>query len=86
MAYMKEKIQYRFSIASKIIIVIATMLILLELWQIRLKYVNDQPYLFQVLSVLSLILLIGAFTLRSRVKKINKEFENTDEGLNKLLK
>jgi glucan phosphoethanolaminetransferase (alkaline phosphatase superfamily) len=83
---MKEKIQYRFSIVSKIIIVFAMVLILLELWQIRIKYADDKPYLFQVLSILSLLLLIGAFILKSRIKKINKEFENTDEGLNKLLK
>jgi hypothetical protein len=83
---MKEKIEYRFSLLSKIIIVFAIALILLELWQIRVKYITDKPFSFQALSIASLILLIGTFILRSRVKKINKEFENTDEGLNKLLK
>lgn len=83
---MKEKIQYRFSVVSKITIVFSMVLILLETWQIRIKYITNQDYLFQLLSVFSLVLLIGILTLKSRIKKIHKEFENTDEGLNKLLK
>jgi hypothetical protein len=83
---MKDKIQYRFTFLSKIIIVFAIALITLEAWQIRIRYLNDQPYMFQVLSVLSLVLLIAILLLRSRVRKIHKEFENTDEGLNELLK
>ena len=83
---MKDKIQYRFSFLSKMVIAIASILIVLELWQGGIKFKEDKPYMLQVLSIFSLILLIGTFILRSRVKKINKEFDNTDEGLNKLLK
>ncbi len=83
---MKEKIEYRFSPITKIIIAFACLLILMEVWQVYVRYITNNTYLFQLLSIISLLLLIGTFILRSRIKKVSKEFENTDEGLNKLLK